>query len=105
MANQAVISQVQIVLNTPSDWEDWIEVIQTRAQAAGIWGYVDPSIKKDNLPNLIEPELPTASTVNSAKPTFASLSEDEKEELKLLCFKYKHDLAKYEQQEIALINL
>src|SRR5436190_708351 len=66
---------------------------------------MDPSIKKDNFSNLIEPELPTALTVNSAKITFASLSEDEKEELKLLYFKYKHDLAKYERQEIALTNL
>src|SRR5436190_23121218 len=66
---------------------------------------MDPSIKKDNFSNLIEPELPTASTVNSAKTTFALLSEDEKEELKLLRFKYKHDLAKYERQEVALANL
>ena len=96
MANQAVISHIQIILNSPSDWEDWIEVIRTRALGTEIWEYVDPSTKEDSIRILREPEIPTASTVNSDQTSISKLSEDEKKELKSLHFKYKHDLVKYE---------
>ena len=66
--------------------------------SSDLWGYVDPSMMKGSILILREPEIPTASTVNSNQTSISKLTEDEKEELKLLHFKYKHDLAKYKQQ-------
>ena len=70
-----------------------------------IWSFVDPAIEKDKLPTLKQPDVPTAATVNSDKIKFSELSEDEKEELKLLQFTYKHSLTQYECQKTSLASL
>ena len=70
-----------------------------------IWSFVDPAIEKDKLPTLKQPDVPTAATVNSDKTKFSELSEDEKEELKLLQFTYKHSLTQYECQKTSLASL
>jgi hypothetical protein len=66
---------------------------------------VDPSKDKDSLPILREPSVPMAKDVNPEAATISALSDDEKEELKLLRFNYKHKLSVYERQDAALASL
>jgi len=104
--NTAAIPQrVAIILNGPSDWDEWIEIVKTKAIEGEIWSYVDPSMEKAALPPFARPTIPRPVDVNPQKTAFSLLSEDEKEELKLLRYDYKHQLASYEQQNAALGNL
>ena len=52
--------KISVILSRPKDWENWIEIIQTQARRNGIWGYIDPNIEKDKVPELKkeEPETP-----------------------------------------------
>ena len=94
-----------IILTGPNDWDEWIEVVKTKAEAGRIWDYVDPSKSKEEVKTLSRPEIPLAKDVNPGKNTMAELTTDEQEELKLLRFDYKHCVQLYERQDIALSSL
>jgi hypothetical protein len=49
--------KVTVILSSPDDWDEWIEVVKTQALAGKVWEYLDPS--KDEVPILQEPALPT----------------------------------------------
>ena len=103
--SQGSAQRVAIILNGPNDWNEWLEVIRTKAIGGKIWEFVDPSKDKDSLPILREPSVPMAKDVNPEAATISALSDDEKEELKLLRFNYKHKLSVYERQDTALASL
>jgi hypothetical protein len=94
-----------IILSGPSDWDEWLEVVKTKAQAGKIWEYVNPSKAKDELKVLSKPNVPKAKDVNPAKNTIAELTNDELDELKLLRYDFKHQLQLYERQDAALSTL
>ena len=83
MSNQTP-QKTAIILAAPSDWDEWIEVIKTKAKAGDVWQYADPSTNEDVLPTLKEPYMPVPKDVNGEKTTIAQLTEEEKEELRTL---------------------
>ena len=105
MSNMQSLVRTTIILTGPNDWDEWLEVVKTKAEAGKVWEYVDPSKPKDQLKALSRPAVPTAKDVNPAKTTVASLTADELDELKLLRFDFKHQLQLYERQDTALHNL
>ncbi len=84
--------RITVILTGPNDWDEWIEVVKTKAEAGKIWEYVDPSKEKGDVMSLSRPEIPMAKDVNPDKNTMAGLTPEEQDELKLLCFDYKHRL-------------
>jgi hypothetical protein len=68
--------KISVTLNSPSDWDEWVEVIQTQALAGDVWDYVDPS--KDQVPTLEEPMPPQPSDVNAQAATFGQLTQEER---------------------------
>ena len=83
--NQAAAPQkVTIILNSPNDWDEWLEIIRSKALAGNIWSYMDPSKKETELPILEEPALPLPSNINPQKTLIKDLNDDEKEELQAL---------------------
>ena len=104
--NTAAIPQrVAIILNGPSNWDEWIEIVKTKTIEDEIWSYVDFSMEKTALSFFTRSTIPRSVNVNSQKAAFSLLSKDEKKELKLLWYDYKHQLATYKQQNAALSNL
>ena len=79
--------KISVALNSPSDWDEWIEIIKTQALAGKVWGYVDPS--KDQVPTLEEPLLPQSRDVNAQATTFGQLTQEEREEYRILRQDYK----------------
>ncbi len=49
---QGSIERVAIILNSPNDWDEWIEIAKTNATGNKMWDYVNPSRTKDDLPTL-----------------------------------------------------
>ena len=78
----ATPQKVSVVLNTPGDWDEWIEVVKTQALAGKIWEYVDPL--KDQVPTLKEPQPPKPEDVNPETSTYGQLTGDEKEEYRII---------------------
>jgi len=95
--------KISVTLNGPTDWDEWIEVMKTIALAGKVWDYVDPS--KDEVPALEEPRLPQPKDINVQATTFGQLSQEEKEEYKLLRQDYKWQRDLYDRQDNALASL
>ena len=97
-------NRTSIILTGPNDWDEWLEVVKTKAEAGKVWKYVDPSKPKDE-ETLTRPEVPKAKDVNPAKSTISELTPDELDELKLLRYDFKLQLQLYERQDAALSTL
>ena len=44
-----------IILNGPSDWEEWMEIIKSMAIGADVWEYINPA---SDPPALEKPAVP-----------------------------------------------
>ncbi|MCJ1428523.1 hypothetical protein MMC29_006433 [Sticta canariensis] len=120
-----------IILNGPDDWDRWIGVIRTKANAAGIWPYIDPATDENDRPVLQEPHCPRVADIKVERPPLmmtglapgkgpiaqpatlvntSPLTLDEVEEFKLKEFKmrsriYMQELPKYNRQIAVMRNL
>ena len=92
--------RVVIILNGPNDWDEWLEIVKTKAKAGDIWEYVN--LENTIIPALAEPDFLKSIDVNPAKTTIADLTVDEKEELQALRQQYKKEFKQYEQCKTAL---
>ena len=54
-----------VILASPNDWDEWIEVIKLKANTNRIWQYIDLFIPKDALPKLEEPVWVSPKDINS----------------------------------------
>src|SRR6266480_7594116 len=93
---------VTIVLSSPSDWDEWLAVVKSKALTAEIWRFIDPSTDKQLQPTLEEPAMPTSTTVNPTKGPYAELDVTKTMQYKALLANYKHKVSKHDQQATAL---
>jgi hypothetical protein len=105
MSSLSSVQRTTIILTGPNDWDEWLEVIKTKAEAGKIWEYVNPAVPKESLKVLTRPEVPKPKDINPQKNTVAELTDDELDELKLLRYDFKHQLQLYERQDVALSTL
>ena len=66
MATSAIypttLSLVNVVLDVPADWDDWMEVIKATAEDIYIWSYMDPDSENEStVPNT--PQKPTIEDI------------------------------------------
>ena len=94
-----------IILSNPSDWDEWLEIIKTKAVGGEVWRFLDPAIAKDKIPSLTEPTIPTPQDVNPDKTSLAQLNDDEKEELRFQRLSYKRKIATFDRQKAAIATL
>jgi hypothetical protein len=94
-----------VILSNPSDWDEWLEIIKTKAVGGEVWEFVDPATAKDTLPALTEPAIPIPQNVNPDKTSLTQLDADEKEELKFQRLTYKRKIATYDRQKAAMAAL
>ena len=82
-----------------------MEVIKSKANTNRIRNYVDPSTPADVLLKLEEPVRAAPKDINSQKTKLSELTEDEKEELRILQLDHKDNLKLYRKQQSALDTL
>jgi hypothetical protein len=99
------VQRLAITLNSPSDWEIWIDMIENRARIANVWQFINPTIEKDELPMLTSPTFPMSRDVNPRKSIVSELTPEELEELKALRNNYKIRNREYEQQKSSIESL
>ena len=105
MMSTQMPKKMAIILSSPSDWDEWLEVLKTKAIGGKIWQFVDPSVPKESLPVLTELELPQPADINNEKTTVAELDNGEKEELKFRRHEQKRQQATYDKQDAAMASL
>jgi len=94
-----------VVLNTSSDWHEWIYVIKLKATVSDIWEHINPDTPKDDIPALSEPERPTPSEVRQAATRIADLSAAEREEYQDLIRQYRRDLDLYDRRKRGIATI
>jgi hypothetical protein len=94
-----------VILSNPSDWDEWLEIIKTKAIGGEVWRFIDPAVVKDELPTLTEPTIPTPQDENPDKTSLAQLDDDEKEELRFQRLSYKWQIVTFDRQKAAMATL
>jgi hypothetical protein len=94
--------KISVTLNGLSDWDEWIEVVKTLALVGKVWDHVDPS--KDEVPALEEPKPPQPKDSNDQISTFGQISQEEREEYRILRQDYKWQRDLYDRRDNALAS-
>ena len=77
--------------------------MKTLALAGKVWDYIDPS--KDEVPTLEEPGPPQPKDFNDRAAAFGQLSQEEREEYRILRQDYKWQRDLYDKRDNALASL
>jgi hypothetical protein len=81
-----------VILDSPSQWEDWYFVVESMAQDANVWDYINPNLSaQPDIPTL--PLQPTASTINPDATSLVDLDINERDLYKLLFAEFKEEKA------------
>src|SRR5215207_6212108 len=105
MSAAQTTQKIIIVLSSPNDWDEWIEIIKSKAIGGDVWDYMNPSTIRDALPALMRTTMPMPKDVNPAHATVTDLSAAEQDELKVLRANFKLESAVYERRRIALASM
>jgi len=101
----AVAVTTTVILSSQADWDEWIDLIRLQARTGDVWEYVDPSTSQEKLPQLVEPTYPKPSDVRTGTTSYTALSEDEKDELRILRERHKTTEKEYKKRKAALTSL
>lgn len=99
------VTVTSVILASPADWDEWIEITKSKAMIGGAWKYVNPYTRREDLPVPEKPTRPSPSTVNPNKSKFSELDEDEKYELDIQRADYKMNYRQYEELQLAIDGL
>jgi len=108
MSDQAAVisaQRVTVILNGPNDWEEWLEIVKSKAREHDIWGFVNPATAKADIPNLEVPEISKATDVNPAATSIVKLEDIEKDIYRVLLSQFNRRISAYDQKILALRNL
>ena len=67
--------KVNVILDKPSDWLQWFFIIEDIAKTNEVWQYIDPAMKKDDLPKLEPPKRPTPKDILPMATSIAQLDQ------------------------------
>jgi len=85
-----------VILTSPNNWDEWIEVIKSKANNNRLWEYVDPSTPKTELPVLKEPIRASLKEANKrGKTKLLEPYKDKRKMLYILWLNYKDNLQLY----------
>ena len=99
MANMAPTTLIKtvVILDRPSDWPEWISIINLRAEDARVEKHVSLDVIEAPTP-LIEPTKPLPSAVKAEVTTIYDLRDyGEREMFKMAMDQYKIELLAYKE--------
>ena len=82
------------VLDKLEDWQNWFLIVKNKAEGAGIWKYIDPSVTNPPAPPE-QPTYPAVSEVKATAGTFYNLSAEEKQQYIVLQNFFKGEISAY----------
>ena len=71
--------RVVIILNDLNDWDEWLEIVKTKAKVKDVWEYVNS--EKIIILTLVKSDFLKSIDVNLMKITITDLTANKKKEL------------------------
>src|SRR4051812_13234071 len=99
------VVRTTIILDQPSDWEPWLQVITEKALAGKVWEYCDISKPKDDLSKLEEPVRPRVDEVKLGAQSVADLTSAEQGIYQEYLSDFRERRQNFRKKEDALGNL
>ena len=96
----SLASKISVILKSPTDWGEWILVVNSIAETAHLEAYIDLIAAAPAEP--IKPIRPSVASVKAGAVQITELSTDERLVYNLLWDQYKVDLKKYEKDSDGL---
>jgi len=93
----------QIILASSNNWDEWIQVIKTVAEAKDIWEYID--LNREALLEMMKPQEPDSSKIKTNATSIADLDELGQEIYQYQWHKYKQDLEFHDSKVRAVWDL
>ncbi|KAK7178633.1 reverse transcriptase domain protein [Paraphaeosphaeria sporulosa] len=100
-----LITKVTVILDQPTDWEPWYQIIRDKALVNKIWMYCDISMPKEGLPQLREPTKPTAASIKPTATAISDLSSAEQSILAEELSDWRSEKAIFKEKEHAIGEL
>ena len=97
-------TRTTVILDKPSDWDEWIFILEQKAKAANIWQLINPDLDAEPA-QPEEPIEPRPEDVREGVLSIAGLTAADRDVYKLLFASYKSQVAKYEKQRLALQDI
>ena len=83
-----------VILESSSDWDEWLYTIWSSAKRAGIWDLINPGLEVEPQ-SLQKPAKVTPSSIKTGAVTMADLNSLEKEDYRMSQADYQSKLNKY----------
>jgi hypothetical protein len=103
--SSGLITKATVILEKPSDWQEWLFLRRDKATLNGIWEYCDPDKSQDELKKLIEPVRPTPATVAEGVRLRSQLTQEQRLDYQDLLDAWEYDQKTYLHRQKALNEL
>jgi hypothetical protein len=100
-----LVTKATVILEKPSDWQEWLFLRRDKATLNGIWEYCDPDKSQDELKKLIEPVRPTPATVAEGVRLRSKLTQEQRLDYQDLLEAWEYDQKTYLHRQKALNEL
>jgi hypothetical protein len=103
MASSTLVPTL-VILDRPSDWDEWCFLVEQKAHASGIWHLIDPDLPEEPA-QPTRPTEPKASDIKRAAGSVIDLDQDEQNTYRLLWATYKSQLSDYKETQRGIQQL
>ena len=103
--SSGLVTKATVILEKPSDWQEWLFLRRDKATLNGIWEYCDPDKSQDELKKLIEPVRPTPATVAGGARLRSQLTQEQRLDYQDLLDAWEYDQKTYLHRQKALNEL
>ena len=87
-------TKTSVILDKPSDWDEWLFLIKEKAVTNDVWQYSNPTLREEpTLPS--KPTRPVPSDVKAGVTTIQDLTPDDRQTLQYLRDDYKSEEKEY----------
>jgi hypothetical protein len=98
-----IANKTTVVLAKPSDWDEWILIINFMTRRSDIDEYVD--LIKPETPESVKPGMSTFFSIKSGATSSKNLTEDERRDLLMMRDDFKETVRTYRKKSEALKGL
>ncbi|KAG9388512.1 hypothetical protein A1F94_001404 [Pyrenophora tritici-repentis] len=103
--SSSLVTKTTVILEKPSDWQEWLFLRRDKATLNGIWEYCNPDMSQHELKKLIEPVRPTPATVAEGVTLRSQLTHEQRLDYQDLLDAWEYDQKTYLHRQKALNEL